>query len=57
MRLRSDWRQRALAVPSVVPGFPILTSPRLTQGPAANGIVVATLLPAATTMMAMLRDG
>lgn len=41
----------------VVFGFPVLTSLALASVPAAHGIVVVGLLPAATAVMAVLRAG
>jgi len=49
-------RLAAVAV-GVVLGFPLLTALALTQVPAAHGIVVTGLLPAATAVMAVLRSG
>jgi drug/metabolite transporter (DMT)-like permease len=53
----SDLRPLALVGLGVVVGFPVLTSLALAERPAAQGIVVVALLPAATAVMAVLRAG
>ena len=47
----------AVTAAGVVLGFPLLTALALARVPAAHGIVVAGLLPAATAVMAVLRSG
>jgi drug/metabolite transporter (DMT)-like permease len=54
---RSDLPSLALVGLGVVFGFPVLTSLALAERPAAQGIVVAALLPASTAVMAVLRAG
>lgn len=54
---RADWGPLSLVALGVVLGFPVLTSLALMERPAANGIVVTALLPAATAVMAVLRAG
>lgn len=54
---RADWWPLALVGLGVVIGFPVLTSLALVERPAAQGIVVVALLPAATAVMAVLRAG
>ena len=46
-----------LMVAGVVVGWPVVTALALAQVPASHGIVVTSLLPAATAVMAVLRAG
>lgn len=52
----SQWARLAIVTGGVVVGFPILTSFALRDAPASHGAVVIALLPAATAVVAVLRE-
>lgn len=52
-----QWLQVAVIAGGAVIGFPLLTSFALTTTPASHGAVVIALLPAATSVFAVLRTG
>jgi drug/metabolite transporter (DMT)-like permease len=54
---RRHWRGLFIVVLGVIVGFPVLTSVALQVVPSSHGAVVVGLLPAATAVMGVIRNG